>query len=303
MRAGNKFRALTLCLASVTAGSCQHSWSGEGNAIPQRTAQASGGASLRELISEIDSRRLTLRSFSAQMKIKMTRANGEKVSLDATYLGDHQGNLRLRLSGMFKVLALDLAVLNGRVSCWMPLQKRAIAGTRESLVSDGASELALLAAIGNASDLFFPRPWSSGAASRRANMKGDSLVVRSFGAGGEKFCLGCYVIDPSERAITRQDVFNRAGTALGTAEYTNFSSVETLLDSKSDAPQFNTAQRFPRRIHLADAGGRMVLDVVVNKIVLNPVVAEGAYVLNLPADLTVSDMGPVLASGKPLFEK
>lgn len=260
------------------------------------------GPALRQIIGEIDRRRLPLRSLSAQMKVRLTRQNGESNNLDASYIGDDQGNLRLRLTGPFGILALDLALHNGRISCWMPLQKRAVSGSRAEILADGTSELALLVSIGNASDMFFPRPWIDGAMLRRANLSGEQLVIRAFDIG-EKNCLANYIINPAQRAVSSQQIFNRSGRALGLAEYPEFCAVSTLLDSKSPATQFDAAQLFPRKIRFADAGGRLSLDIVVEKIALNPQLAEKSFALKLPSDLVVSDIGEMLAAGKELFSK
>lgn len=297
---GRNFRIAALWTGCMAFGGNRSVRSAE---VPGAPIKAAAEPTLRQLIAEIDGRRLALHTLSAQMKVRLTRQNGESNSLDASYIGDDQGNLRMRLTGPFGILALDLSLYRGRLACWMPLQKRAIAGTRAELLADGSSELALLAAIGNASDMFFPRPWADGATTRRVKMEGERLVVRAFAAATDKHCLASYVIDPRQRSVTCQQIFSRAGQALGHAEYREFCAAGSLLDSQSSAPDFDGSKLFPRRVHLADGGGRLTLDLTVEKLTLNPALSESSYALKLPSDLDVHDIGAMLAAGKELFGK
>jgi len=269
-------------------------------AEPTPAQNPASSSSLRQLIFAIDGRRLPLHTLSAQMKVKLTCQNGKSNNLDALYIGDEHGNLRLRLTGPFGILALDLSIQNGRITCWMPLKKCAMSGIRTEILADGTSELAILAAIGNAGDMFFPRPWPEGATLRRANQYGEQLVVRAFAGGADTNCLANYLIDPARKAVISQKIFNRSGRALGVVEYLEFSTVAALLDPHAPPPQFDIAQLFPRRINVTDAGKRLKLELTVEKITLNSILPEKGFSLNLPANLEV---GELLVAGKEFFRK
>lgn len=250
-------------------------------------APPSVSPSLRQIVDEIDCRRLPLRTFSAHMKVKLKR-NGENHNLDASYVGDDRGNVRLRLTGPFGILALDLSQHNGRIECWMPLQKLAISGSRSEIMNDGTSELGLLAAVGNAMDMFFPRPWIDGTAVRRGKTDGAQVVIRAFDES-QKICLAAYLIDPASKTISAQSIFNRAGEPMGSVSYGEYCNISSFSNAKQPLQHFDSTQLVPRQIFLSDVNGKFALNIEMESIAINTPIVDKQFILKLPTDLDFSD--------------
>ena len=265
----------------------------------------SSRAIVESLITEIDCRRQPVHSLDMRLKVTLTNAKGSDLNLNASYIGNVEGNARLRLTGLFNVLAMDVVQLGDRITCWMPLQKKAITGSRRELITDGQSELALLSAVGGVCELFFPRPWASEAVQRRAIFDGGQVVINVF---GRSQTLGCglrrFVLDPGQKTVATQDIFNSRNDSIGRIEYLEFCRLSTFIKQSSNLDKnVDGSALIPQTVRLANTNGRITLKLKVENIVVNQPLSADAFCIDFPRNQAIRDIGEMLKLGEPLFPR
>ena len=266
------------------------------------TALASTKPIVEKLVAEIDGRRLSIRSLDIRLKVKLCNEKGSVHNLNASYIGDMAGNSHLRLTGMFNILAMDVTQVGDRITCWMPLQKAAIAGSRRELITDGQSELALLSAVGGICEVFFPRPWSNDAVQRRVTFDGDRVLVSVFGnTQTTGSCFRRFIVDPGQKTVAAQDIYNSRNSSIGRIEYLEFCPLSTVL--KVARPDLDGGLLFPQGVRMANTNGRISLELKVEEVAVNQPVSPEAFKIDLPQNQVVREIGEMLKSGEPLFPK
>jgi hypothetical protein len=248
-------------------------------------AQPSAAAnnSARDLVKALDRSSYFVKTVTARMNVTIRQGNGKATTLDGVYVGDDRGNLRLRLTGLFGILAMDVAVRDGTLTCWMPTHKLLVQATREELLSDAHSELALLAAAGQARDLFFPRPWTAEASQRRLYVDDVSARVGVFGGTEGTACLRQYELDLLAATIQNMEAFSRAGEPLGRLEFSAYAPLSKL--DKDEKSEWRNAFQVPKKIRIADAQNRLSLECEVESLKVNAVLKENAFTLELPKNV------------------
>lgn len=247
---------------------------------------------LLRVLSEIDRRTLSFETVSARFDVTLTQADGSTVRVDGQYMGDNSGNVRLRLAAVFNTLVLDLAVANGRMTCWMPLRKVALTGERTQIISDGSPILALLMTISQAGELFFPRPWDSRAAGRRAFNRQQETFVDVYGGAEGKTGLRRCVLNVSEGQMLRQDFSRQDGSALGSIAYAQFGPGEPAR-----------THVVPRQIRLSNAAGSFGLALNLKSLSVNQGLPKQAFALDMPAKQLVQETNSLADADQVLFGK
>jgi len=132
-----------------------------------------GDTDLLEALDQMDERRKKVASVAVRVQaVLQDRRKGREVALNGSYIGDREGNFRLRLRYNETVVA-DLCVFSDAVTIWMPRKEKLFKGTREEVRAAGASDIALLMDGCAAHELFFPRAWSPQAVERALLPGGD----------------------------------------------------------------------------------------------------------------------------------
>lgn len=245
---------------------------------------AADTAQVKQMLQSLDRSAFFVNTVTARMNVTIKRGGSKAMTLDGVYMGDANGNLRLRLTGMFGILAMDVIIKDGQLTCWMPTKKLLVQATREELLEDAHSELAVLAAVGQARELFFPRPWADGATQRRM-YSGDSEVrIGVFGGASGRSCLRDYALDTAENAIRSLDVLTERGETIGRVDYAQYQAL-TKVDSRDDKEKegdWRSAFKVPRSLKLADGQGRMTLECALESLRVNEPLKSDAFSMDMP---------------------
>lgn len=267
---------------------------------PVETAVAPGDA-LADLIALIDHRPLLVQSVVARLSAKITGRNGKTQSADGVYMGDAHGNMRLKLTGMFGILGLDLALRDDDFKIWMPLRKLGVIGTRREALNGESTELLLLATLGLSHNLFFPRAWTDNAAERRAADEGGKLAVRVYEKSGRSLeCARRFVIDTAGQSVASQEVFTTAGFAIGRLEYLHFCPIRDLTapgESTGDLRDLPVASA----VRLVQEGG-MTLEIEVKSISVNKALPADAFEFQIKSNDPVHTLREMLTAGTSFIE-
>jgi hypothetical protein len=241
---------------------------------------------LRQSVIALDRSAYFVNTVSARMSVTIRRGNDKGTTLDGVYIGDSNGNLRMRLTGLFGILAMDVTVKDGTLTCWMPTKKLLVQATRDELLDDAHSELAVLAAVGQARELFFPRPWAEGAAQRRLYAGENESFVGIFGGPTGKECLREYSIDMDSSRITQMLAYSAAGETIGRVEFAQYQPL-TKLDSKGEKDEeWRGAFHVPKSLKLSDGAGRLTLDCTLEGLKINEPLKATAFDMDMPKGVT-----------------
>lgn len=241
---------------------------------------------VRQMIQTLDRSAYFVNTVSARMNVTIKRGSSKAMTLDGVYVGDANGNLRLRLTGLFGILAMDVTVKDGTMTCWMPTKKLLVQASREELLNDAHSELAVLAAVGQARELFFPRPWADGATQRRLYASDNDMRIGVFGGSGGRSCLRDYSIDPVENAVRSLDVLTERGETIGRIDYAQYQALTKLDNGDEKNSEWRSAFKVPRSLKLADGEGRMTLECSLEGLRVNEPLKSNAFDMDLPKGVT-----------------
>lgn len=267
----------------------------ERTTLPQRgdeqpvrpvSLNAPEASQVRQMIQTLDRSAFFVNTVSARMNVTIKRGGTKAMSLDGVYVGDANGNLRLRLTGLFGILAMDVTVKDGTMTCWMPTKKLLVQASREELMNDAHSELAVLAAVGQARELFFPRPWADGATQRRLYANDTDMRIGVFGGSSGRSCLRDYSIDPVENAVRSLDVLTERGESIGHIDYAQYQALTKLDNSDEKNSEWRSAFKVPRSLKLADGAGRLTLECSLEGLRVNETLKANAFDMELPKGVT-----------------
>jgi hypothetical protein len=247
---------------------------------------------LIEIVRQIDRRSLLFQTLTASFDV-LLRTNNRSVHLSGQYLGDNHANMRLRLTGLFQVLALDFAVHQDQVSCMLPTRHVAFTGNRREIMDSGATVLALLTQLSSPAELFFPRPWDARAAARQAQTLGEQVAIAVSDGSDPPQPLRRFLLAPNDQAVLWQDLFCGNGQALGHVDYGQFSVCA--------CPGVETPLLAPKQIKLTNAGQNFSLELIIKDLALNQPLDEKEFLMDFPAGQQVGKVGLVQNIDKYLF--
>ena len=259
---------------------------------------------LLHLIDEIDRRTVLIHSVGARLKVKVTNDRGKTMNLDASYVGDAAGNFRLRLTGIFGILGLDMAMADGRLVCYLPTRKTAFEVPEQEMLNCASCELGLISELGRARELFSPRAWSAHADARKISDDEHGLSINVLHiTPASTQCVRHITVDPIQKNIASEDVFRPSGDFLGRAEYTRFVPYQNLMDDhKSNPPDYLLETPVPQNVRLTSGNGKLTLEFEVESLRLNEPLNPRALEIDIPSKIHVATLNEALASGQGLFE-
>lgn len=267
--------------------------------LPEAKPQTSDRVPLVKVMEQMDNRRNAVATVKSALNVVLRdEVKGKDYHLSGAYLGDNAGNLRLRLK-YEEMLVMDLAFHGASVELSLPRKNRFFRGTRLDAMNSACDELALLAHVGNAHDLFFPRAWSPKAIERRVKLEGNQEVVSILERRGTvaSRCARRFWISPTQPVADKIEVFNSNGQALGVIRYDDYRFPEALA---SDDPSVPKQIVYPSTVTLVSKSGNRSLELDLQALHLNQSIEskcfegtlpDGAKVLDLRSDLT-DEKGP-----------
>jgi hypothetical protein len=160
-----------------------------------------------------------------------------------------------------------------------------VKGSRTEVLNAGANDLALLARVGTARELFFPRAWTEGATERRAAVAGGVETIKVQVAGK---VLRKVQLTTGQAFADTMNLYTAIGESLGELRYSNY----------TDA---NSTPLHPGTIMLVPAKGTSTLKMNVDEFTLNADLPEKSFELVVPDDQKAESLIQCLKEGKGIF--
>jgi hypothetical protein len=222
-----------------------------------------------DLMNVIDARLLGVTSITANLKVKLLTATGTH-DLNGILYADNRDNVRIQFFGIFRILALDVALQKEMMTCFLPTKKCVLRGSKKDVIQNGPTELALIAHVANIQDLFFPRAWVPNALERRGVIKNPEKITVNVLGGDEDAPerLRKFNIHIPTAQILSQDVF---------FENKNIAHIE-----------YTPAQHLtPQSVKLTDTQSGSILSFEIQSIELNTPIEEAQFSLKIPASIRI----------------
>jgi hypothetical protein len=282
---------------------------------------------LAGVIEELDDRHCQAETVGARLNLTLHDARKQTdVALLGVYAGDKSGNMRLRITATTNNLVLDMGRHGDTVEVYLPRQSRYFRGPAADLC-EHRSDLALLANIGAATDLFYPRPWTPDATERtwsldrgRETVCVTSMATSSRGAGGVRPVLVLpglgsalpgrllrrMAVAPNAAEITEVEVFDRVGGRIGAVCYGDYcfpqrEAEPVLLYCQPPAPT-PVSPPYPRRILLRPDSGNYTLELATEQLFFNAPIQASRFEVPVPEDAKVLELGAALKRTTNLWE-
>lgn len=253
-------------------------------------------APIAKVMEEMDQRRNAVNTVVARLNIVLKdEVTGKQQTLWGAYLGDRQGNMRMRVKYQEKLL-LDLSMFGDRVDLALPLKGKYYRGARSDVGKTSGNELALLVQVGNVHDLFFPRAWTDHAVERRVKveegyevvsvMERPSLVRRK---------VRQLMISTEDPVAEEMKVFDQKGHPIGTVVYNDYRFPGPRA---GEAPEPAASVPYPGRLTLVGAEGARSMQMDIEEMTINTPVESKHFDITVPEDGRMEDLGEVLRSGR-----
>jgi hypothetical protein len=257
---------------------------------------------LVQVVRELDDRRKGTQTVVARLKVVLhtsaaasAAARDREVTLDGAYLGDAQGNMRLRLKHG-ETLIIDIAFHDETVELWLPRRERFFRGTRNEVLAQGDNDLTLLAVLGNAHDLFFPRAWTARAVERRLRVdKGREFVTVLEGEGSTCRRVKRLALSPTQPVVDQQEILGAAGRTIGCIQYADYQFPGPRAGESTGVP-------YPGRLILTSKSEQRSLEMIVDELHINTPIPSNKFAVEPPEGQKVLPLGESLSSGKSLWE-
>lgn len=269
--------------------------------LPEPQPQATNRVPLVKVMEQMDDRRKAVDTVSSSLNVVLRdEVKGKDYHLNGAYLGDNNGNLRLRLKYEETVI-MDLAFRGDTVELLLPRKNRYFRGSREDVQTASGNELALLAQVGNAHDLFFPRAWSPKAIERRVKLEGNQEVVSVIERPGilVKKCTRRFWISTTQPVADKIEVFNANGQALGIIRYGDYRFPEPLAGDDASGPKQVV---HPGTVTLVSEDGNRSLQMDITALHLNQAIPPQRFEITVPDGQKVLELKDGLSGEKGLFD-
>jgi hypothetical protein len=253
-------------------------------------------APIAKVMDEMDQRRNSVNTVVARLNIVLKdEVTGKEQTLWGAYLGDKQGNMRMRVKYQEKLL-LDLSMFGDRVDLALPMKGKYYRGTRADVGQTSGNELALLVQVGNVHDLFFPRAWTDNAVERRVKIEEGCEVVSVMERPSfVRRKVRQLVISPENPVAQEMKVFDQKGQPIGTVVYNDYRfpgpRAGETMEPAAGVP-------YPGRLTLEGAEGKRSMRMEIEEMNVNTPVESKHFDITVPEDGRVENLGEVLRSGK-----
>jgi hypothetical protein len=282
-------------------------------------------STLAGVLDELDDRHLQAETVGARLNLTLHDARKQTdVALLGVYAGDKSGNMRLRITATTNNLVLDMGRHGDTIEVHLPRQGRYFRGPAADLC-EHRSDLALLANIGAATDLFYPRPWTPEATERTwlldrgreticvssvassAREAVEPLPVRSgLSSARQGRLLRRMAVAPEAAEITEVEVYHRSGARIGTVSYGDYCfplrEIEPILLYCRPGAAAPVSPPYPRRILLCPDSGNYTLQLATEELFYNTPIQASRFEVPVPDGVKVAELGAALKRTTNLWE-
>lgn len=259
---------------------------------------------LMNVIDELDVRHKSARTVFARMNVTLRdTVKNKEYPLEAVYLGDKDGNMRLRMTAE-NHLILDMGTRGENVDIWLPRKERYFRGKRDDLLGNSTSQLSLLAHLGGACDVLFPRAWTKSAVERRVvteNGREVVSVLEKSGLGLTHRRVRRLAILPNDAAVESMAIYDKSGKEVGLVNYSDYRYPERPGDNEIPLGGL-TGMVYPGKLLLTTKTGAQTLELAVDTLELNPPISLDKFEVPLPEDTKVLDLESALKQNGSLWE-
>ena len=256
---------------------------------------------LMTVVEELDERHLAVRTVVAKLNVTLhDRDKNKDYELAGVYLGDKEGNMRLRITATTGQLVLDFSEHNGTVQVDLPRKGRYFRGKPQDLLNNSQSQLSLLAHIGHARDLFFPRAWTPAAVERRVTYEhGREIISVLEKPGFTRKRSRRLTMAPESAVVEKVEVYDRTGKEVGTVGYSNWQYPAGAKDANQSGP---LGMVYPVHISLVTSDSNVNLEMEVEQFDLNCYIPDEKFEVPPPEDTRTRDLGSALKHGGNLWD-
>lgn len=254
---------------------------------------------LMKVVEELDERHLAADSVKARFNVTLhDNEKNKEFQLVGAYLGDKDGNLRLQISSPTAGKIIDMSIHGETMEVYLKRKNRYFKGNRSELLNTSECELALLAHIGAARDLFFPRAWTPNAVERRVTYERGREVISVIEKPGMiRKRSRRLTVCPETAAVECVEVYDKFGREVGTAAYTDYTK-PGQTQPEADA----LGLLYPGRIVLQSHNANHTLEMEVDEITFNADIADDIFEVPLPENMKTLDLGQALKRSGNLWE-
>lgn len=254
---------------------------------------------LMKVVDELDERHLCVDTVVARLNIVLKdNEKNKEFQLVGTYLGDKDGNLRLRISATTNQVILDMGCHDNTIDVWLPRKNRFFQGARQDLLNNVQCQLSLLAHAGRARDLFFPRAWSDNAIERRVTYERGREVIsviekpNFIRRRSRRLALA-----PESSVVETVEIYDKFGREVGLVGYSDYQFPDPMVDNKD-----TLNQTLPGCITLHSHDGAHTLQMHVDEVHLNTPIPKDRYNVPQPENCKPLDLGVALKRSGNLWE-
>lgn len=249
-------------------------------------------------VRKIDTRRDNVSSVATELLVCIRdEQRNKEVGLGGAYIGNRDGDVRLQLR-FAKWLVMDLALRGDEVQLWLPRKNVMYRGRRSEIRSAPQNELSLIAEVGTAHELFFPRAWSGGATDRCLHstplQQVISVVARSNAPDRILRRMGLSRGGPVADWV---EVYTGGGTYQGIVRYDHYQVPPAATPSEG-----TSAPVYPGRITLKADGTHRSIRFDVQNFQVNVPLAPGKFQIDPGDRAQTRDLKTVLESKSAFWE-
>ncbi|HYG77298.1 MAG TPA: hypothetical protein VEK08_19995 [Planctomycetota bacterium] len=255
---------------------------------------------LMKVVEELDERHMAVNSVAARLNVTLidTEKNKE-FSLLGVYIGDKDGNMRLRITATGGQLVLDMGTHGEDVDVWLPRKNRFFRGKETDLLNNQC-QLSILAHAGGCRDLFFPRAWTEAATERRVTYNNGREVISviekpSFIRRRSRRLT----MAPETPTVEAVEVYDRFGRDVGSIRYGDYRFPDP---DEQDARAEGVGLTYPGLITLCSHDGIHRLEMRVEEVQINSEIDTAKFEVPRPEHTKVLELGTALKRSGNLWE-
>ncbi|MFH0940184.1 MAG: hypothetical protein V1899_13030 [Planctomycetota bacterium] len=256
---------------------------------------------LMKVMDELNERHLSAQTVVARLNVILrNNEKNKETPLTGVYLGDKDGNLRLQLTASTGKIILDMANHNNTVDVWLPLKSRYFQGKRQDLLNNSQCQLSLIAHVGRARDLFFPRAWSDGAIEYRVTYQNGREVIsvlekpNFIRRRSRRITLA-----PESACVEMMEVYDKFGREVGIVTYSDYRFPESNTEL---AAEQNCPLIYPGCVKLHSPDGMFTLEFYVEEFILDSPIAASKFEVPKSENSKILNLGQALKHSGNLWE-
>jgi outer membrane lipoprotein-sorting protein len=250
---------------------------------------------LPEVMAELNKRQAKMETVLARLNIILhdySKNKDTETPLAGVYLGDNEGNLRLRVTASGGQLVLDMGNHGDVLEIYLPRQDRYFRGKRQDMLNNSTCQLALLAHAGRAKDLFFPNASSDHSIGTRVTYRNGREVLSVLERPSYiRRCSRRLTIAPEAVCVEMMEVYDKFGREVGYIRYSDY----RFPDADNETPAEGSCPLiYPGCIALHSPDGLRTLELRVEEIQLNTPIPKEKFDVPVPEEQKVMDLGQAL---------